>query len=84
MDFFTDKIAQRLGGRDFGTSTRVYKFAMIKEAKARAKAAHPELPLIDMGVGEPDLSADPEIVKILGEEAGKSENRTFQAFLKVF
>lgn len=77
MDFFADKIAQRLGGRDFGTSTRVYKFAMIKDAKARAKAAHPELPLIDMGVGEPDLPANSEIVEILGEEAGKSENRWY-------
>lgn len=77
MPFFTNKIADRLGGPTFGTSTKLYKFAMIKEAKARAKAAHPDLPLIDLGVGEPDLPADPGIVQVLAEEAGKSENRWY-------
>jgi LL-diaminopimelate aminotransferase len=76
-NFFDDKIAERLGGLNFGKSTVVYKFELIKRAKAAAKKAHPETGLIDMGVGEPDWPADDLVVKVLSEEAGKSENRWY-------
>jgi len=76
-DFFDDKISDRLGGLNFGKSTAVYKFELIKRAKAAAKLAHPEISLIDMGVGEPDWPADEIVVKTLAEEAGKPENRWY-------
>ncbi len=77
MDFISDKIAQRLGGLDFGKATTVYKFVRIKRAKDEARANNPDLPLIDMGVGEPDQPADPGIVAVLAREAGKPENRWY-------
>jgi LL-diaminopimelate aminotransferase len=76
-DFFNDKIADRLGGKSFGKSTVIYKFELIKRAKAAAKLAHPDIRLIDMGVGEPDWPADELVVKSLAEEAGKPENRWY-------
>jgi LL-diaminopimelate aminotransferase len=75
--FFDDKISERLGGVNFGKSTVIYKFEIIKRAKAAAKKAHPETELIDMGVGEPDWPADNLVVKALAEEAGKPENRWY-------
>ncbi len=77
MNFFDDKIAERLGGINFGKSTVIYKFEMIKRAKAAAKLAHPEAQMIDMGVGEPDWPADPLVVATLSQEAGKPENRWY-------
>ena len=76
-NFFDDKISERLGGINFGKSTVIYKFELIKRAKAAAKKAHPETGLIDMGVGEPDWPADSLVVKALAEEAGKPENRWY-------
>jgi len=70
-------VAERLGGKQFGKSTEIYKFEKIKRAKAEAKKRHPETELIDMGVGEPDQPADNEIVRILSKEAGKPENRLY-------
>lgn len=75
--FFDDKISERLGGINFGKSTAIYKFELIKRAKAAAKLAHPDVSLIDMGVGEPDWPADELVVRTLSEEAGKSENRWY-------
>ena len=77
VNFFDDKISERLGGANFGKSTVIYKFELIKRAKAAAKKARPEVDLIDMGVGEPDWPADSLVVKALSEEAGKPENRWY-------
>lgn len=77
MYFFDNKIAERLGGAQFGKSTEIYKFELIKRAKAEAKLAHPDLLLIDMGVGEPDWAADSAVVESLCAEAGKVENRWY-------
>ncbi len=77
MDFITGKIAERLGGSNFGKATKVYKFVRIKQAKDEARRNHPERPLIDMGVGEPDQPAFPGIVETLCREAGKPENRWY-------
>jgi LL-diaminopimelate aminotransferase len=76
-DFFFDKIAERLGGKSFGRSTTIYKFELIKRAKAAARIAHPDIKLIDMGVGEPDWPADDLVVKSLADEAGKPANRWY-------
>lgn len=77
VNFFDDKISERLGGANFGKSTVIYKFELIKRAKAAAKKARPDVEMIDMGVGEPDWPADSLVVKALSEEAGKPENRWY-------
>lgn len=77
MDMFSENIAQRLGGEGFGRVVKTYKFARIKQAKAEAIKKHPDMQLIDMGVGEPDMPADPGIAEVLTEEAGKPENRWY-------
>ncbi|MCX8129152.1 MAG: LL-diaminopimelate aminotransferase [Clostridia bacterium] len=77
MDFIFDKIADRLGGRDFENSTKLYKFAKIKIAKAEARMKNPGIALIDMGVGEPDIPADGLVAAILSQEAKKAENRWY-------
>ncbi|NQU64181.1 MAG: aminotransferase class I/II-fold pyridoxal phosphate-dependent enzyme, partial [SAR324 cluster bacterium] len=77
MDFFGNLIAERLGGKLFGKSTEIYKFEKIKRAKTEATSKFPDIPIIDMGVGEPDIPADPGVVKRLAEEAGKAENRWY-------
>lgn len=69
--------AERIGGNRFGKDTTIYKFEKIKRAKAAAKKARPEVELIDMGVGEPDDMAFPEVVKALAHEAGVWENRIY-------
>ncbi len=69
--------ADRIGGASFGRTDTVYKFERIKRAKAAAKLAHPELPLIDLGVGEGDWAADPLVVERLCAEAGNLENRRY-------
>ena len=69
--------AERIGGAGFGLDTKIYKFEKIKRAKRAATAAHPEIPLIDMGVGEPDEMAFPEVVAALAKEAARPENRFY-------
>ena len=70
-------VAERLGGKQFGKSTEIYKFEKIKRAKDEAGKKNPDTPIIDMGVGEPDRPADAQIVRRLSEEAGKAENRWY-------
>jgi hypothetical protein len=69
--------ADRIGGPMFGKETKIYKFEKIKRAKRAAMAAHPGVPLIDLGVGEPDEMAFPGVVKRLQKEAEKPENRGY-------
>lgn len=69
--------ADRIGGHSFGKSTEIYKFEKIKRAKRAARKAHPETPLIDMGVGEPDEMAFPEVVQSLQEAAADPSNRGY-------
>jgi LL-diaminopimelate aminotransferase len=77
MEFMEDRIAERLGGINFGKSTTIYKFELIKRAKAAARIAHPDVSLIDMGVGEPDWPADELVVQTLKDEAGLPGNRWY-------
>src|SRR5579872_3212831 len=69
--------AERIGGRQYGKSTTIYKFEKIKRAKRAALAANPGAEIIDMGVGEPDEMAFPEVVEQLHQEARKPENRGY-------
>ena len=75
--FIQGLFAERIGGRQFGKDTVLYKFEKIKRAKAAAKLAHPDIAMIDMGVGEPDDRADDRIVETLATEAAKRENRFY-------
>ena len=75
--YLQSMFAERIGGNKFGKDTTIYKFEKIKRAKAAAKLRRPDLPLIDMGVGEPDDMAFPEVVSALAAEAAKLENRFY-------
>ena len=63
--------AERIGGRNYGKSTAIYKFEKIK----RAEGGGPPWPFIptasciDLGVGEPDEMAFPETVRTLQERS---------------
>lgn len=69
--------AERIGGRAFGQDTVLYKFEKIKRAKREALRNNPGRELIDMGVGEPDWMAEPEVIEVLYREAQKPENRGY-------
>ncbi|MDD4539217.1 MAG: aminotransferase class I/II-fold pyridoxal phosphate-dependent enzyme, partial [Lentisphaeria bacterium] len=75
--YLQEMFAERIGGKQFGKDTTIYKFEKIKRAKAAARQARPGVELIDMGVGEPDDKAFPEVVSALAEEANKIENRFY-------
>ena len=66
--YIQNVFADRIGGANYGKDTNIYKFEKIKRAKAAAKLAHPDVELIDMGVGEPDEMADAGIVAKLAEQ----------------
>src|SRR5436189_1009187 len=69
--------AERIGGSQYGKSHALYKFEKIKRAKRAAMALHPGAEIIDLGVGEPDEMAFPEVVDSLCVEARKPENRGY-------
>ncbi len=75
--YIQNLFAERIGGKQYGKSTAIYKFEKIKRAKRAALAANPGREIIDMGVGEPDEMAFPEVVAKLHEEAIKPENRGY-------
>jgi LL-diaminopimelate aminotransferase len=76
-DSIQNLFAERIGGRNYGKSTAIYKFEKIKRAKKAAQEAHPGAELLDLGVGEPDEMAFSEVVKIMRAETAKSENRGY-------
>jgi LL-diaminopimelate aminotransferase len=69
--------ADRIGGTQFGKSTEIYKFEKIKRAKAKARELHPDLEILDFGVGEPDQMAPAPIREALKGEVDKPENRGY-------
>src|SRR5437773_6136104 len=75
--YIQNLFAERIGGRQYGKSSAIYKFEKIKRAKRAAMALHPGADIIDLGVGEPDEMAFPEVVEILAQEARKPENRGY-------
>src|SRR5580698_5927209 len=75
--YIQNLFAERIGGRQYGKSTAIYKFEKIKRAKRAALTANPGKEIIDMGVGEPDEMAFPDVVAKLEQEARKPENRGY-------
>src|SRR5262245_42278805 len=75
--YIQNLFAERIGGRQYGKSHGIYKFEKIKRAKRAAMVGHPGAEIIDLGVGEPDEMAFPEVVDRLCEEARKPENRGY-------
>ena len=69
--------AERIGGVNYGKDTAIYKFEKIKRAKNAVLDANPGAEIIDMGVGEPDEMAFPEVVAKLHEEAQNPANRGY-------
>lgn len=77
MICINNMISKRLGGTNYYTMKKNYKFSSIKKAKDEAQKKNPHISMIDMGIGEPDLPANIDIVNILKKEAGKTENRLY-------
>ena len=75
--YLQNLFAERIGGNRFGKDTAIYKFEKIKRAKRAAMTANPDTELFDLGVGEPDEMAFPEVVETLAREARKPENRGY-------
>ncbi len=75
--YIQNLFAERIGGSQYGKSTAIYKFEKIKRAKRAALAANPNGTILDLGVGEPDEMAFPEVVQQLYQEALKPENRGY-------
>ncbi len=75
--YIQNLFADRIGGNQYGKSQAIYKFEKIKRAKRAAMLKHPGAEIIDLGVGEPDEMAFPEVVEQLSVEARKPENRGY-------
>ena len=75
--FIQEAFAERIGGSQFGRQDIVFKFEKIKRAKREAVRNNPGVPLIDLGVGEPDWQAEPEVIGELYRQAQKRENRGY-------
>jgi LL-diaminopimelate aminotransferase len=75
--YIQNLFADRIGGSRYGLDTPIYKFEKIKRAKRAALEANPGTELFDLGVGEPDEMAFPEIVQTLAYEAADPENRGY-------
>lgn len=75
--FIQQLFARRIGGNQFGKDTVLYKFEKIKRAKRAAHCRNPGVELIDLGVGEPDWMAEPEVIEVLYKEAKQPENRGY-------
>ena len=76
-DYIQGLYAERIGGKTFGKSTKIYKFEKIKRAKAEARRLSPATELLDFGVGEPDEMAFSIVVEALKHECAKPENRGY-------
>src|SRR5271170_6975229 len=75
--YIQNLFAERIGGKNYGKAAAIYKFEKIKRAKRAALNVHPGAEIIDLGVGEPDEMAFPEVVAKLDEEARQPENRGY-------
>lgn len=77
QDYIQSLFAERVGGSSFGNDATLFKFEKIKRAKREAVQKKPGIALIDLGVGEPDWMAEPEVVEELYNQARKRENRGY-------
>lgn len=69
--------ADRIGGINFGKDATVYKFEKIKRAKRAFMKEHPDIPVIDLGVGEHDDIAPADVRDTLEQEIDNPENRGY-------
>lgn len=69
--------SDRIGGEQFGKVKQTFKFTLINNAKMDFIAAHPDVKVIDMGVGEPEEITDPGVIETLFTEAQRKENRIY-------
>src|SRR5438132_6993999 len=75
--WFQPLFAERIGGRNYGKGTEIYKFEKIKRAKRAALRAHPERRLLDFGIGENDDMAPRPVREALQREVDRLENRGY-------
>lgn len=75
--YIQELFADRIGGSQYGKTQAIYKFEKIKRAKRAAMLSHPNEEIIDLGIGEPDDMAFPEVVEKLHAEAKQPENRGY-------
>ena len=75
--YIQNLFAERIGGKQYGKGTEIYKFEKIKRAKRAALEANPGVELIDMGVGEPDEMAFADCVDALCKAARDPNNRGY-------
>ena len=69
--------ADRIGGAEYGKSTAIYKFEKIKRAKQRARELHPELEILDFGVGEPDQLSPAPVREAMRSAIDRMDNRGY-------
>lgn len=77
QSYIQNLFADRIGGSNYGKNDTLYKFEKIKRAKLAAIEKNPGLPLIDLGVGEPDAPAELPIIDVLYQEALNPLNRGY-------
>ena len=75
--WFQARFAQRIGGAMYGKDTAIYKFEMIKRAKRKALADHPERLMLDFGIGENDEMAPENVRAVMRREIDRPENRGY-------
>jgi LL-diaminopimelate aminotransferase len=75
--YFQELFADRIGGRNYGKDTEIYKFEKIKRAKRKAIADFPNRSLLDYGIGENDSMADETVRKQMALEINRVENRGY-------
>ena len=75
--WFQARFAQRIGGAMYGKDTAIYKFEMIKRAKRKALADHPERQMLDFGIGENDEMAPENVRAVMRREIDRPENRGY-------
>lgn len=69
--------ADRIGGKNYGKSTAIYKFEKIKRAKRAAIADFPNRALLDFGIGENDDMAPESVRSAMKVEIDNPENRGY-------
>lgn len=74
---FQELYADRIGGKRYGKSNEIFKFERIKRAKRAAMKEYPELPIIDLGIGESDQMADQLIRTEMERQINQWENRGY-------
>ncbi len=75
--YFQKLFAERIGGENYGKDTTIYKFERIKRAKRDAIARHPDVELLDFGIGENDAMAHEFVRTAMKNEIDDPENRGY-------